>query len=91
MSAESSRHLQGLSLMTDGSKCCSLRSAQILVDRRNVQLLASCLLLQHTLHAHIEGDPFILLPSGTLIIFGFWVWKASYWVSALLLKEERLI
>lgn len=71
--------LQGLSLMTDGSKHCSLRSAQILVDRRNVQV--SYLmppLLQHTLHAHREGDLFIQLSSGPPVIFRCWGWEGSY-------------
>lgn len=50
----------------------------------------SCLmtsLLQHTLCAHIEGDLFI---SGPLIIFGFWGWKASCWVSVRLLNRKGL-
>jgi len=75
--------------MTDSSKCCSLRSAQILVDRRNVRV--SCLtppLLQHTLHAHAEGDLFIQLSSGPPIIFRCWGWEASCWVSVPLLSGK---
>lgn len=86
---QSPTHLQGLSLMTDSSKCCSLRSAQILVDRRNVQI--SCFmppLHQHTLHACTEEDPFIRLSSGPLIIFRFWGGEASCWVSVPLLNER---
>lgn len=82
-------HLQGLSLMTDSSKHSSLRSAQILVDRRNVQV--SCLmpsLPQHTLRAHTEGDPFIQLSSGPLIIFRCRSWEAACWVSVPLLNGK---
>ena len=82
-------HLQGLSLMTDSSKRCSLRSAQMLADRRNVQV--SCLmpsLLQHTLHTYTKGDPFIHLSSGPPIIFRHWSWEASCWVSVPLLNGK---